>query len=49
MRKFNWDNTWHFGSNFIPSTAINQLEMWQAETFDRKPYAANSDTRQESA
>jgi hypothetical protein len=23
-----------FGCNFIPSTAINQLEMWQAETFD---------------
>jgi len=25
---------WINGSNFIPSTAINQLEMWQAETFD---------------
>lgn len=25
---------WFFGANFIPSTAINQLEMWQAETFD---------------
>ncbi|MBF6596916.1 MAG: cellulase family glycosylhydrolase [Fermentimonas sp.] len=25
---------WQRGSNFIPSTAINQLEMWQAETFD---------------
>jgi hypothetical protein len=23
-----------FGANFIPSTAINQLEMWQEETFD---------------
>jgi len=22
------------GSNFIPSTAINELEMWQADTFD---------------
>lgn len=22
------------GPNFTPSTAINQLEMWQAETFD---------------
>ncbi|RZK12531.1 MAG: 1,4-beta-xylanase, partial [Hymenobacter sp.] len=22
------------GANFIPSTAINQLEMWQAATFD---------------
>jgi hypothetical protein len=33
-------NTWYTqwgwlrGSDFIPSTAINQLEMWQAETFD---------------
>jgi hypothetical protein len=25
---------WLAGCNFIPSTAINQLEMWQAETFD---------------
>ena|ERR1700754_850855 len=25
---------WLVGSDFIPSTAINQLEMWQADTFD---------------
>jgi len=25
---------WIVGSNFIPSNAINQLEMWQTETFD---------------
>lgn len=25
---------WLVGCNFIPSTAINQLEMWQEETFD---------------
>lgn len=25
---------WVAGANFNPSTAINQLEMWQAETFD---------------
>jgi len=25
---------WSFGANFTPSTAINQLEMWQADTFD---------------
>ena len=25
---------WLCGSNFTPSTAINQLEMWQADTFD---------------
>ena len=28
--------TWLVGCNFIPSTAINQLEMWQADTFDRE-------------
>jgi hypothetical protein len=27
---------WLVGCNFIPSTAINQLEMWQADTFDPK-------------
>ena len=27
---------WLVGCNFIPSTAINQLEMWQADTFDLK-------------
>lgn len=25
---------WLMGSNYVPSTAINQLEMWQAPTFD---------------
>lgn len=31
-----WHQTqpWFMGCNFIPSTAINQLEMWQAATFD---------------
>jgi hypothetical protein len=24
------------GANFVPATAINELEMWQAETFDPK-------------
>jgi hypothetical protein len=27
---------WLVGCNYIPSNAINQLEMWQAETFDIK-------------
>src|ERR1700743_1974144 len=27
---------WVNGANFLPSTAINQLEMWQADTFDTK-------------
>jgi len=26
---------WLVGSNYIPATSINELEMWQAETFDR--------------
>jgi hypothetical protein len=25
---------WLIGSNYIPATAINQLEMWQADSFD---------------
>ncbi len=25
---------WPVGANFVPSSAINQLEMWQADTFD---------------
>lgn len=31
-----WYNTqaWPVGANFIPSTAINQLEMWNAGSFD---------------
>ena len=35
-RAWEWHNTlpWLVGCNFIPSTAVNQLEMWQAETFD---------------
>jgi len=28
------EQPWLVGCNFSPSTAINQLEMWQAETFD---------------
>jgi hypothetical protein len=27
---------WIVGANYTPATAINQLEMWQAETFDPK-------------
>lgn len=34
----NWyaKQEWLVGANFLPSTAVNQLEMWQAETFDPK-------------
>src|ERR1700744_6654891 len=30
------EHGWLVGCNFTPSTAINQLEMWQADTFDPK-------------
>ena len=34
----NWyaKQPWPVGSNYIPSNAINELEMWQAATFDPK-------------
>ncbi len=28
------DQPWLAGCNYVPSNAVNQLEMWQAETFD---------------
>jgi Ni/Co efflux regulator RcnB len=33
-QQWSQENGWLRGSNFNPSTAINQLENWQAETFD---------------
>jgi hypothetical protein len=33
-QKWSTENGWLRGSNFNPSTAINQLETWQAATFD---------------
>jgi hypothetical protein len=30
------DAGWLVGSNFVPANAINQLEMWQKDTFDKK-------------
>lgn len=35
-RANNWytDQPWLIGCDFLPSNAINQLEMWQADTFD---------------
>ena len=33
-RKWADQKGWRTGANFTPSTAINQLEFWQAETFD---------------
>lgn len=33
-QKWYKSHAWQRGANFIPSTAINQLEMWQAASFD---------------
>jgi hypothetical protein len=33
-RQWYQSQPWLVGCNFAPSSAINQLEMWQAETFD---------------
>jgi hypothetical protein len=33
-REWSAQQPWLVGCNFIPSTAVNQLEMWQADTFD---------------
>jgi hypothetical protein len=35
-QKWQAENGWLRGGNFNPSTAINQLETWQAESFDLK-------------
>lgn len=36
QKAWNWhySHRWLVGSNYVPSDAINQLEMWQAATFD---------------
>lgn len=33
-QQWSTENGWLRGCNFNPSTAINQLETWQAESFD---------------
>ncbi len=37
-RSWEWRNSqpWLAGCNYVPSSAVNQLEMWQADTFDLK-------------
>ena len=30
------------GANYVPATAINQLEMWQAATFDPGAYRSRA-------
>jgi hypothetical protein len=36
VQKWLGQHPWLVGCNYIPSTAVNQLEMWQADTFDPK-------------
>lgn len=33
-KEWHSQHPWFIGCNFIPSTAVNTLEMWQAETYD---------------
>lgn len=33
---------WLVGCNFLPSTASNQLELWQADTWDPSPSSGSS-------
>src|SRR5215469_3343284 len=33
-RQWSSAQPWLVGCNFTPSAAVNQLEMWQADTFD---------------
>jgi len=42
-RAQNWfdKNQWQVGCNYLPSSAINQLEMWQEDTFD--PFLINKE------
>jgi len=33
-REWQTSNGWLVGTNYIPASAVNELEMWQADTFD---------------
>ena len=33
-KQWRGERPWYCGGNFLPSTAINQIEMWMADTFD---------------
>jgi hypothetical protein len=35
-REWQQRRPWLVGCNFLPSTAVNDVEMWQAESFDPK-------------
>ena len=34
IREWYEKQPWLVGCNFLPSTAVNDVEMWQVETFD---------------
>ena len=36
IQKWYDDQDWLIGCNYIPATAINQIEMWSADTFNPK-------------
>ncbi len=38
--------SWRIGCNYIPATAINQIEMWQAESFDPRTIEKELDRAQ---
>jgi hypothetical protein len=40
-----WQTTgdWAVGGNFVPSSAVNQLEMWQSETVIHDPMGSRDD------
>ena len=35
-REWEKDHGWMVGTNFNPSTSINQLEFWQQDTYDQE-------------
>ena len=45
---FTWykNQDWIVGCNYLPSNAINQLEMFQPETFDNKENPPTSEQNQ---
>ena len=40
---------WLVGANYVPPDAINELEMWQADTFDPRRSTKNWDGPKASA
>ena len=47
-REWQGQQPWLVGCNFVPSTAVNDTEMWQAESFDLKTIERELATRTRS-